>query len=330
MNKNKAKALAEGAICSLFSLALVLIGIFVPSLMLWMTMLSGIPMMYLAMRHGVRILIASWVVSVLILYGITGSLFSAGMMGVMCFLPGMVLGYTLRTQKRFATIIFAGAAVLLVGMVLQLAIFNEAGGGHGIADVVNRVIEANKQQIILVMESLENQLPLSAQELRQAVDAAMKSTKEAIFLYLPAFLIGSAVVMSYLIFMLGSFVLHRTRPIRIIYQPFWAIRAPKSMCYLALILFLVGSSTTKMSIPMAAVRNMTALFSAYFAVCGVSIVDNKFKKKIPSGYARGLIYGLVICIGYLFLGMIFQVMRILGIIDGFTGSWTKEGRFGNE
>ncbi len=330
MNKNKAKALVEGAICSLFSLALVLIGIFVPSLMLWMTMLSGIPMMYLAMCHGVRILAASWVVSVAILYGVTGNLFGAGMMGVMCFLPGMVLGYTLRIRKHFSAIIFSGAAVLLIGTVLQLAIFNGAGGGHGIADVVDQAIETSRQQMTSVMEPLGDQLSLSTQELQETVDAVMESTKEAIFLYLPAFLVGGAVLMSYLIFMLGSFVLHRTRPVRIIYQPFWAIRAPRSMCYLAFILFLIGSSADKMSIPIAAVRNMTALFSVYFAVCGASIIDSKFKKKIPSGYARCVIYGVVICIGYLFLGMIFQVMRILGIIDGFTGSWTKEGRIGHE
>lgn len=325
MNKNKVKALIEGAICSFISLGLVLIGIFVPSVVLWSTMLSGIPMMYLALRHGVRILTASWVMSVLILFVITKNVLGSAIMGWMCFLPGMVLGYTLRTRKKFSTIIFSGAAILLIGAVVQLALFNGFNGGHGIENMVDSAIEESSQQVSLAMETLGDQLSISKEELQTTIDGVMKATKEMILLYMPAFLIGGTVVMSYLIFMLACFILHRIRPIRIIYQPFWAICAPKSLCYVGLLLFLVSTFTEKMTIPTAAFRNMTALFSVYFSVCGVSFIDCRFRKRIPSGYARAIIYVLVISVGNLFLGTLFQITRILGIIDGFTNSKAREG-----
>lgn len=324
MNKSKWKALMEGAVCSFISLALILIGIFVPSLVLWVTLISGIPMMYLSLRHGVRILVASWVMSVLVLYCITGNALGAVLMGWMCFLPGMVLGYTLRVRKHFSTIILSGAAVLLIGAVLQLALFNMAGDGRGIADAVDHAVADSSQQMTVMLSSLKDQLSLSEEDLQATIDGVMKATKETILLYLPAFLIGCSVVMSYLVFMLSCFFLHRARPIRIIYQPFWMIRAPKTMCYVALVLFLAGAFTDKTTVPMAAIRNMTALFSAYFTLCGVSVVDNRLRKRIPSGYARGVIYALVVCVGYLFLGTLVQIMRILGIIDGFTGSKARE------
>lgn len=329
MNRNKVKAAAEGLLCSMLSVVLILAGMLLPVLQLLLTMLSGIPMMYLAMRHKPRVLVPALLISVLALM-IVRSWSEAILIGVMNFLPGMVMGYTLRVRKTFVTIIFSGAAVLLVGMVLQLAYFNFMTDGQGVTDTVNQVMEEVRQNTSETLASLEGQFSAEKQEMEEALNQVLDTTKEMIFLYLPSFLIGSAVLTGYLLFMLGAFVLHRTRPVRIIYQPFWGICAPKSMCYVAMILFIITSSSESSTIWMAALQNMMVLMYAYLAVCGVSLVDYKVRKKISSGYARAFVYFLVLCVGYLFLGTIFQGMCILGIIDGFLGFRIREERISHE
>ncbi len=330
MKKSKAKALAEGAVCSLLSLTLVLMGIYVPTVLTMTTILAGIPMMYLGMRRGIRILSASWVIAVLALAVVTKSIFASFLTGLMSFLPGLVLGYTLRIRKTFATIIFSGAAVILFGTVLQLGLLNAMGNGHGIVDMVNQFMDELRNNMDAVLASLEGQLSVTEQDVSVVLNQVIDTTRNIIFLYLPSFLIGSAVVMSYLLFMVSSFVLHRTRPIRIIYQPFWGIYAPKSMCYLALVLFLITSSSEDVNIWMAALRNVLVLLGAYFAVCGVSLIDYKFRKKVSSGYARAVIYCFSLCVGYLFMGTIVQIMCILGIVDGILRFRIREESISHE
>ncbi len=330
MTKNKLKAVATGAICSLASLTSVMIGIYVPSLLLLMTMLAGIPMMYLGMRRGIRILGASWIASVLILAIIIGNLLGAFLTGLISFLPGMVLGYTLRKRKTFATIILSGSAVMLLGMGLQVVLLNAMGDGHGIADLVNQMLNSIKEEMTMIFSSMEGQLPVGGQEMQVAINQTIDTTREIIFLYLPAFMIGSSVVMSYLVFMIGAFILHRTRPVRIVYQPFWGIRAPKSMCYLVAVLFLITATSESDSLWMASIQNIQILLCAYLSVCGVSFVDYKLRKKISSGFLRAVIYGAVLFTGYLFMGILFQSMCILGILDGFLGYRIREERIGHE
>ena len=102
------------------------------------------------------------------------------------------------------------------------------------------------------------------------------------------------------------------------------------MCYLAAVLFMITSLSADSTIWTAALKNVVILLYAYFAVCGISFVDYKLRKKIPSGFARGTIYFAALCVGYLFLGMLFQGLCILGMIDGVFGFRIREERVGHE
>ncbi len=329
MNGNKVKALIETGVCTILSWVLILIGVFVSPLLVLMTILASVPMMYLGMRHGVKILTASLVLAVAITFLITQNIVVSLLLGLMNFLPGMVLGYTLRVRKTFTTIIFSGAAVLLLGMVLQLAMFNAMGDGNGIENTLNGVLENSRTQVLAAFDSMGNQLPAESSDIKNAVNQAVEMTREFVLLYLPAILIGMAVCMSYLFFMIGAFILHRTRPIRILYRPFWAIYAPKMLGYLGIVLYFVSFSKD-ITIWTASLQNMIALIYAYFTICGISLIDYKFRKKVPSGYLRGIVYLLVLFFGYLFVGMILRVMCILGVIDGVVGFRAREERIGYE
>ncbi len=330
MSKGKINALIEGAICSLLSIGVVILGIFFPSLSILLTLLAGVPMMYLGMRRGIRVLIAVWLVSVLAMLGITKNITASILTGVMSFLPGIVIGRTLRARKTFLGIILSGATVLLIGMVLQLVLINSMGGGTGIADMINGILDKVQTETNMALNMMEGQLAVSEQELQGVLKEVMDATRETIFLYLPAFLIGSAIVMSYLIFMIGVFLLQRLRPVRIIYQPFWAFCAPKSMCYLATILYLITTFSSDTTVWTAALKNVMILLYAYLTICGLSFLDYKLKKKISRGYGRMGIYVVGVFVLYPILGMLVQILSFLGMIDGVFGVRLREERVGDE
>ena len=329
MNKGVIKALVEGVVCSALSLVLVLIGVFVPHMALLMTILAGIPMMYLGMRRGIRVLVVFFLVAELLLLAITGNPVDSLLIGMMSFLPGIVVGRSLRKGLTFQGIIFSGAGMILFGLLVQLVLLNAMGDGHGIETLVNQSLDGVRQSMNDVFVAMEGQFAGQGQEIQVAVNQGIDLMRDMIFLYLPSFLIGFSVVISYLLFMLGIFFLHRLRPVRIIYQPFWGFCVPRSMCYLGALLFLITSLSTDTTVWTAALRNIEVLLYAYFGVCGISFLDYKLRKKISSGYARCAVYLMALCVGYLFLGMLFQGLCILGMIDGMFGFRIRE-EFGHE
>ncbi len=330
MNKYKVKVLTEVAICTAVSVMAVLLGIRVPMLSALMTLLAGVPMMYLGMRRGVKVLAVLFPVCLSAIFPVTQNVGATLLLGGINFLPGMVMGYALRKRYSFATIIFAGSGVLLLGLVCQLALFNAMADGQGIANLVNQAISGARQSVHETLAGMQEQLSVQGQDVEAILNQTMDAIRDIIFLYLPSFLIGSSVVMSYLLFMLGCFLLHRTRPVRIIYLPFWGICASRATCYLAAVLYLITSFSTDTTVWTAALQNIQVLLYGYLAVCGMSFLDYKFKKKIPSGYGRAIIYFAVFCVGYLLLGMLFQGLCILGMIEGMLGFRMREERVRHE
>ncbi len=329
MKNYKARVLTEGIFCSALALALVLVGVYFPAVSLLMTMLAGVPMMYLGMRRGVKMLVVALGTAVLLLFAAVGDIQYALLTGFMSFLPGMLIGYTLRKRWTFQGIIFAGGGAILGVLLLSLFLINRTGDGRGVETMLNLFLDTVRQGVDEVFLNLQGQLAMPEQELQNLINQTMDMMREMVFLYLPAFLIGFSVVVSYLLFMLGIFLLQRLRPVRIIYQPFWGFCAPRFMCYLGSVLFLVTSMSTEITIWAAALRNMETLLYAYMGVCGMSFLDYKLKKKLSSGYLRSIIYFAVFCVGYPLLGMLFQGFCVLGMLDGVLGFRMRE-EFGHE
>ncbi|MBO5364818.1 MAG: DUF2232 domain-containing protein, partial [Clostridia bacterium] len=173
MNRYKAKALAEGVICSALSVVLVLIGIFFPSVATLLTMLAGVPMMYLGMRRGIRILVASILVSVLVVFLVTNHLVGSLLTAVMSFLPGMAMGYALRKRFTFSGIIFSGGGILLFGFVFQLALFNAMGDGQGVANMVNQTLDGVRQTTAEVLAGMQGQIPDQGQDLQAILNQTL-------------------------------------------------------------------------------------------------------------------------------------------------------------
>ncbi len=319
MSNSKIVLLRNTAICVVFSALFVIIGGIVPVLSMLMLVIANAPMVFISVRYGLRTSVVAMIVCVLSLTFVYGDISSALISGIMSLLPGVIIGRAINGRFGFATIVYAGAGVILFGFLIQLILFNASGDGNGIELLVSQSIENIRQVTNETFTMLEQQNPGKFQELQKNLNGMFRQIRDVIFLYLPTMLIGTSLVLSYFILMVGIFVLHKTKAKRIIYRPFWGFIAPRSMCNLTMILFLITTFSSDSTIWTAALKNMTMLLYGYFAICGLSFIDYKFKGRVPSGYARAAVYLAVFFATYLFMGMLFQGLCILGMIDGVFG-----------
>ena len=315
MKNNRAKAIADGAICSALSALLMVIYIYVSPLAFLMILVSGAPMAYLAIKHGLRICIPAMFVSIFALFVLTGDIISALLVGIINLLPGVAVGRALSKRASFSVVVLLGSVAVLIGFMVQLVLFNTAGGGEGIKNLIEGSIESARKIAEPVIASLAEQNAEQSMTIYSMWNKAMEQVQNRIFTYMPSFLIGASGVMGYLIYMSYVFILSRVKRMRVPYLPFKWIRANRMTCDILIIVYIITLFSDSSSVWMLAFKNMAALLNAYLAVCGLALIDFKLGKKIKSGYARSGIYVVFFFVSYMFIGFIYQILSIVGMID---------------
>ena len=315
MKNTKVKALADGAVCTAVTVLLLVIAVYVPPLALFSIAVAGTPLIFLGVRHGLGTSGTACAASILVLFVLTGDPVSALLMGIVDLLPGLVIGYAISKRASFQITVFAAAGAVLFGIMLQLILLNASGGGDGIEKLVDGTLENTKQILNSVMGKLAS-AGTQGKDLTAVLNTMIDQMREMIFLYLPSFVVGASVVLGYAVCMMGIYVLRRLRICHVLYTPFNRLHASRSMCYVTMIMFLVASFSKDSTIYTAALKNMIGLLYAFIGVCGFSLIDYKFSEKLPSGYARAAIYAAAILAGYVMIGLITQVLILLGLVDG--------------
>lgn len=314
MRKNKVHALTEGAIGTALTVILMLVAMYLPVFALFSVIIVGLPITFLGVRHGMRVTAVAAAASVLMMMLMAGDVVSGLMLGLVHLLPAMAIGYTINRHKPFGVTVFAAAVAVLIGLVAELMLLNAAGGGNGIVNLLDMNIENAKQVFQQAVENLDGGEQL--ENIAGAINQAFSQVKELLLLYLPAMTIGIACVLGYCTVAVSIFLLRRMQVLKVPYLPFSMFHAPRSMCYLSIILRMISYGAEDGMVIMAGIQNMALLLDCFIGVCGLSLIDAKLSKKISSGYARGGIYLAVLALGYPAIGMIGQILVFLGFLDG--------------
>lgn len=307
--------LAESAICVALSALFMILGSYLPLLSLPMMVVAGSPIFYLGIRYPLRYGALATVAAVLVLVILTANPLSAVMMGLLCLLPGIAMGYGYRRGMKYTSVILLGGGVALLGLLLPLMMLNSTNGGNGIATMIQGSVESLRPMAEEAIALMSEKNLEQGQMLQRMWNQALDQVGSLILLYLPTFVIGAAVLLSYCSLAVAIFLVRRVRRVSIPYQPFSEFSATRGMTYLTMVLFLITTFTEDRSVWTAALQNMMLLFYGYFTICGLSVIDAKWKKKIPSGYGRAMIYLVVLIVGYMFMSLILQLLSVLGMID---------------
>ena len=328
MKNTKVKMIMDTAVCIGIACLFMVISLYVPLLALFSAVLGGMPMIYLGVKYRAGVSAVAGILGVLILILLTGNPFSALLVGIAALLPGCVVGYAIPRRAMFKTTVFAAAGAVMFGLLIQLILLNTSGNGSGIENAVNVTLDNAKDMMQQLTKSFA-EAGTPNPSVFAAFDVAVDQIREMIFLYLPSFVIGASVVLGYLTVMAGIYVLHRFRICRILYPPFSRFHASRAMCWAAMIMFLVASFSNDSTVYTAALKNMVTLLYAFIGVCGFSLIDDKFSKRLPVGFLRAVVYFAAFFVGYLMIGFIVQILILIGLIDGML-NFRRLGKVGED
>lgn len=328
MKNTKVKIIIDTAVGSGLTCLLMVISLYVPVLALFSAVLGGMPMIYLGTKYHTGVAAAAGGLGVLFLILLTGNPVSALLMGISALLPGWVIGYAISQRTMFKTTVFAAAGAVMFGLLIQLILLNASGNGSGIENTINTALNQAKETMQGLSENL-TETGRTNMAVFSVFDIMTDQIKEIIFLYLPSFVIGASVVIGYLTVMAGIYVLHRFRICRIFYPPLSKFHASRAMCWTAMVLFLVASFSHDSTVYTAALKNMVSLLYAFLGVCGFSLIDDKFSKRLPVGFLRAVVYFAAFFVSYLMIGFIIQILTLIGLIDGML-NFRRLGKVGED
>ncbi|MEG1442272.1 MAG: DUF2232 domain-containing protein, partial [Oscillospiraceae bacterium] len=192
---------------------------------------------------------------------------------------------------------------------------NASAGGHGISNMLDTLFENVKSTTAVMVKTLTDSGKFKDVDLAKVFGVLIDNMRVMIEVYMPSILICTAAVMSYFVTMFCMFVMRRCNIKAIKPLEFSMIKVPKNVCYVAVVLFLITMFSHDSSRLTAALNNMVTIL--YFCVCvdGLSFVDFKLKQQIPKQYLRTIIYIAAFLVGYMFIGVVINILIILGMLD---------------
>ncbi len=302
MNNMKIKAIAESAMGAAVCALLMITSLYVPFFSGIAAIVSGIPIMCLFYKNNITSGILAFVCAFLITFILTGDIVSVGVMAFLYVAPAVVFGIFNSKGNKFSASVAAAAVVTLIGVVIEFSMLN--GSGTGIRDFVTSY--SNNIQSMLSETMAASGVDMG-EDMSGAVTRVINQAIDMIMYYLPTIIICIAVFYAYLVAMVGAFVLKRLRIKEVQHTPFNTLVAPKYVCHITVILFVLTYIIKDSGVYSAALKNVLLVSEIFLGICGFAFLDLKFSKVLRQWYIRLIIY-----IGIWF--SVFMLLPFLGEI----------------
>ncbi len=322
--------LTEGALMVALTMVIIICSVYIPGFSMIGMLAACVPVACLSMRRNVvTAAVAVAVCSVCCVF-ITHSIGAAVELTLMMILPGMAAGVCFSKRANFFTALFSACFMVVLGMIYAILVWNAATDGQGILDALEESMTLFEQTLRTVVSNTYGGIQkLPPEEIAAAITQIIAQVKETVLFYFPSALLIFAMVLGYLQIMLCAFVIKRTRSGFPAVVPFNRMKAPKSMCYLTVVLFLLSLFMTRDSVVDAALMNVNTILYFIIGVCGFSFIDAKVAQKIPGGIFRVMIYVGAIMLGGALIGFLLNGLILLGMLDSMV-DFRRLGKAGED
>ncbi len=273
-------------------------------------------MAVLAAKHNVKVVLAAVAVVLLAYWPFAGHIINAVTAVVLFVFPGMVAGYMFGTKQPFFSTLITTCAMVAAAWILEFAVLDKFWG-ISIEQLINNGVNSAAATISDVVMKM-NQSGFLPEEVdpEKFIPEVIIATKGVIQTYFPAFIVVLSMLMGYITVRLSGFAIRKTKAatdIEII--PFSKMGAPRSMCYVLILAYLASLFSATGSQWWAIIANIVFVLSLILGICGLSLVDYMFSKKIRNVILRFLIYIGVVFTASFLLTIILDILVLVAVFD---------------
>ncbi len=315
MKKENTKGLREGAMAVALTAVFAILTRYMPLFSMFGNFVCGIPLAILAARNNFRVVVPAFVVVFVVAILINGNIISALSLILMSCVPGGIAGYMIGRKKTFFITLFSTCLAVCIGWIFELVML-ETIIGNGIDEMFAEVMTQTKAMmsgIVKVMgEGMKGEGVISPEKM---IDSLLTATEAILRLYFPSFIVISSLITSYIIIRISGFVIKRTNLAGVDMVAFSQIKAPRSMSIASIIFYTIYIFMNSKSTLFPVFANIVFILYAMLGICGLSVVDYKFKKKVKSSVARFAVYTLIFLFGGVFMGIVSSILIFVGILD---------------
>lgn len=314
MKQNDTKAIREGAMMIALTVVLILLTWYVPLFSFIGMFVCGVPMACMAARNSDRFAIIAVIGVFAVTFLVTFDLLSAASLMLLSVVPGAVAGRCMRKGTSFFSALFMTCLMVCLGMLLVVYAINSLMQGNGL----NAMMDQSILQIERMVETYLSKIPpemIEANDAKNLFNEMVESMRYMLKLYLPSLVVLSAILTGYAIYMLCTFFVKRLKLAVVDVVPFSMLKAPRGMCFIAVILYLISMFTDSRSTFRAVSANVILILYTIIGICGFSLVDYWFSKVVHKGILRAVIYVATFLFGGILMGIASNLLIMAGIID---------------
>lgn len=297
------------------TVALIILAGVVPFASIIFFICVGVPLAVLASKYDFKAVIPAVLLAGVGYWAYSGSWIDVTTVATVTILPGVIAGYMLGRQKPFFSVLLATCVIVCVGWLVDFIII-ERFYGIGVDDIMNGIVvnfQNGLNAAALEYENMGVQFGgISSVDLVKEISGTIGVIVQ---LYLPSFIVLLSMIMGYILLRISGFAIRKTKAAQINVVPFSMMRAPRSMCWVAVLAYFVYMFLTPFGKLWSVLANVVLILQVILAVCGFSFVEHWLKGKIKFGLLRGLIYIGVLFVAGLLMSFMVDLLVIIAILD---------------
>ena len=297
------------------TLILLILAGFVPVASIVFLICSGVPFAVFTSKYDLKLSVPVLIVTGFAYWFAAGHWANVVTTVAVSVLPGLVAGYMLGRKQPFYSALLATCAFVGLGWILEFTLMDKIFG-VSVDDLLNGIVEGTRQTMsVMVSKVTETGLINNGVNLNGMFDEAIAMMNLMIHTYFPSFIVVLSMLMGYLTLRLSGFAIRKIKTADVRIVEFSRMRTPRSMTWIAVLLYLVYIFSEQGSSFWAVLANAVFILYTIIAVCGFSLFDFWLGRVVRPAILRVLIYVATFLIAGLIFGLIIDVLVIAGILD---------------
>ena len=223
---------------------------------------------------------------------------------MLCVLPTVWLVY--KKKLNFLNGVFLGTFLFLVSSGCSMYAQSLLYGGSPADLIINNAFDT-------IMSAYSSVPGISEAEI-QTMKQLTETLKEVYSILLPSVLVLGNLLWVYVIFMISKGILAVFRKDVSGFMKFSELKLPKTALFFSVLSYILSMIFKDNPISYA-FFNFSVIIFMVSSVCGLSVLDYAFRKKIRFSLLRALVYVLAFIVIGLFTGMTGSLLVLIGITD---------------